>query len=95
MEIKFNSCLAAIFNAHYMGCGSWLQSCDKTIHLCGKIFFTLHEMLKPIYKFLFLAKFNDPKRVLFERAVKVISQLFSILGQPMPRSLYDTHLLAQ
>ena len=52
-------------------------------------------MLKPINKFLFLAKFNDPKRVLFERAVKVISQLFSILGQPMPRSLYDTHLLAQ
>ena len=52
-------------------------------------------MLKPIYKFLFLAKFNDPKRVLFERAAKVFTQLFPILGQPMPRSLYDTHLLAQ
>ena len=95
MEIKFSSCLAAIFNAYYMGCRSWLQSCDKTIHLCGKTFFSLHEMLKPIHKFLFAAKFNDPKSVLIERSIKIFSQLFSILGQPMPRSLYDTHLLAQ
>ena len=52
-------------------------------------------MLKPIRNFLFAPKFNDPKSVLVERLVKIFTQLFSILGQPMPRSLYDTHLLAQ
>ena len=73
MEIKFSSCLAAIFNAHYMGCRSWLQSCDKTIHLCGKIFFTLHEMLEPTNKFLFAANFDDPKSVFVERTVQIFT----------------------
>ena len=76
MEIKFSSCLAAIFNAHYMGCRSWLQSCDKTIHLCGKIFISLHAMLKPIHKLLFFVNVNDPKNVLVERVVEKFTCFF-------------------
>ena len=36
MEIQYSSCLAVIFNAHYMDSRSCIQGCNQAIHFCCK-----------------------------------------------------------